>query len=57
MRFTVRDRRFMLIDSSMAWYTARRFCELLGGRLACLDDPEIRNQVLKKLEKYILIFI
>lgn len=52
LRFTVRDRRFMLIDSSMAWYTARRFCELLGGRLACLDDPEIRNQVLKKLEKY-----
>lgn len=52
LRFSVGSRRFMLIDSHMAWYTARRFCELLGGRLACLDTPEIRQEVIKKLDKF-----
>lgn len=52
LRFSVGSRRFMLISSRMAWYTARRFCELLGGRLACLDTPEIQQAVIKKLEKF-----
>lgn len=51
-RFTAGNRKYMLIDSSMLWNTAVRFCELLGGRLACLDTPEIRKEVIKKLEKY-----
>ena len=52
LRFSVGNRHFMLIDSNMAWYTARRVCELLGGRLACLDTPEIKKTVIKKLDKF-----
>ena len=51
-RFTAGNRKYMLIDSSMLWNTAVRFCELLGGRLACLDTPQIRSEVIKKLENY-----
>jgi hypothetical protein len=40
-RFTCGNRRFVLFRSSMLWYAAARFCELLGGRLACLDSPEV----------------
>ena len=42
----------MLIDSSMTWNTAVRFCELLGGRLACPDTPQLREEIIKKLEKF-----
>ena len=52
LRFSVGNRHFMLIDSDMAWYTARRVCELLGGRLACLDTPKIKKTVIKKLDKF-----
>ncbi|MBR2642072.1 MAG: SUMF1/EgtB/PvdO family nonheme iron enzyme [Lentisphaeria bacterium] len=52
LRFTIGDRKFMLINSSAGWYTAKRICELLGGRLACLDTPELQQQVIKKLESY-----
>ena len=52
LRFSVGDRNFMLIDSSMLWYAASRFCELLGGRLACLDTPEVKQAVTDKLKKF-----
>lgn len=52
LRFTIGNRRFMLIKSNMAWYTAKRVCELLGGQLACLETPEIREKVIKKLSDY-----
>ena len=52
LRFTIGNRRFMLIKSSMAWYTAKRFCELLGGQLACLETPEIRKEVIRKVADY-----
>ena len=48
-RFTFADRTFMLIDSPMHWNAAVRFCELLGGRLACLETPELRAEVVKRL--------
>jgi len=48
-RFTVADRTFMLIDSPMHWNAACRICELLGGRLACLDTPEVRTGVIERL--------
>ncbi|MBQ7696003.1 MAG: SUMF1/EgtB/PvdO family nonheme iron enzyme [Lentisphaeria bacterium] len=51
-RFSVGDRRFMLIDSGMPWNAAYRFCELLGGRLACLETPGLRAAVVKKLEPF-----
>ena len=54
-RFTVGGRSFLLIESDMSWYTARRFCELLGGRLACPDTPELERGVkaeLKRFRKY-----
>lgn len=52
LRFTIGKHRFMLINSSMAWYTAQRFCELLGGRLACLDSPQKRQKVIEKLSDF-----
>lgn len=52
LRFTIGKRSFLLVDSSMAFYTAKRFCELLGGRLACLDTPELREEVRKKLAPF-----
>ena len=51
-RFTVGGRSFLLIDSDMTWYTARRFCELLGGRLACLDTPELERKVKAELKRF-----
>ena len=52
MRFSIGDRQFMLIDNSIMWIGARRFCELLGGRIACLETPELRRQVIEKVQKY-----
>ena len=37
----------MLIGSPMHWNAAVRLCELLGGRLACLDTPELRTGIMK----------
>ena len=51
-RFTVGDRTFMLIDSPMLWNAACRFCELLGGRLACPETPELREALIRKLDAY-----
>ena len=42
----------MLINSNMAWYTARRVCELLGGRLASPDTPELSRAIIEKLTEY-----
>lgn len=52
IRFSWKNRSFMLIDSGMIWSSAYRFCELLGGRLACLDEPELRSFVIEKLDPY-----
>ncbi|MBO4647289.1 MAG: SUMF1/EgtB/PvdO family nonheme iron enzyme [Lentisphaeria bacterium] len=51
-RFTVGGRAFLLIESDMSWYSARRFCELLGGRLACLDTPELERGVKAELKRF-----
>jgi hypothetical protein len=51
-RFTIGDRIFMLIDSSMSWNAACRFCELLGGRLACPETPELRAALIRKLDAW-----
>ena len=52
MRFTIGDKTYMLIDSSMLWNAACRYCELLGGRLACPETPEERAALIRKLEPY-----
>ncbi|MBR7131150.1 MAG: SUMF1/EgtB/PvdO family nonheme iron enzyme [Lentisphaeria bacterium] len=52
LRFSIGNRRYMLINSNMAWYTARRVCELLGGRLASPDTPELSRAIIEKLTEY-----
>ncbi|MBE6364765.1 MAG: hypothetical protein E7053_03310 [Lentisphaerae bacterium] len=47
-RFTYGNRHYLLINSSMLWYGAARFCELLGGRLASLDTSEVREFVIRQ---------
>jgi hypothetical protein len=51
-RFTIGNKRYILFDTIMAWYPARRFCELLGGRLACPETPEMQKQIIEKLSAY-----
>ena len=51
-RFTAGNRQFMLINCSTIWHSAKRICELLGGRIACLDTPELRKEVIKKLKNF-----
>ena len=51
-KFTVGERTFLLIDSGMLWNVACRYCELLGGRLACLDTPELAARVKKELKPF-----
>ena len=52
LRFTAGNRTFLLIDSGMQWNVACRYCELLGGRLACLDTPELTARVKKELKPF-----
>jgi len=52
LRFSWKDRDFMIIDSSMLWYAAAGYCELLGGRLAVLDDPELLEFVRQKSQTF-----
>ena len=51
-RFTIGKKRYILFNTTMAWYSARRFCELLGGRLACPETPEMQKQIIEKLSAY-----
>ena len=51
-RFSIGNRNFILFNCNMGWYTTQRVCELLGGRLACLDTPQLQKAVITKLEKY-----
>ena len=52
MRFSIGDKTYMLIQTSMLWDTACRFCELLGGRIACPETPELRAELIRRLDKY-----
>ena len=36
----------------MGWYTARRFCELIGGELASVDSMEQLEEIKKHLNKF-----
>lgn len=51
-RFTVGNRRFMLIDSCLFWHAAYRVAQLLGGNLAVLDTEEVRRKVIEELSEY-----
>ena len=51
-RFTIGDRRFMLIDSSLLWPAASRVAQLLGGKLAILDDETVLRKVIEELSEY-----
>ena len=48
-RFNAGNRRYILFNAHMGWYSSRRICELLGGRLACLDTPALLEEVKKQL--------
>lgn len=51
-RFTDGDREFILINSNIHWYGARRVCELLGGRLAVLESETLRRKAIEKLKNF-----
>ena len=51
-RFAVGDRTFVLFQLSLFCYTADRVCTLLGGRLACLDTPEVRDRVIEAVRPW-----
>jgi hypothetical protein len=52
MRFSWQDRRFMLIDLPLHWGSAQRICEIMNGRLAVLDNAELMQYAIKKLQPY-----
>ncbi|MBR2373547.1 MAG: C-type lectin domain-containing protein, partial [Lentisphaeria bacterium] len=51
-RFRYGTREFMLVRSGIHWNGAFRTCELLGGRLAVLDTPELQKFAIQKLEVF-----
>lgn len=51
-RFEIEDKVYLLFESSVLYYTAARICELLGGRLAIPDSPELQKQLAQKLENF-----
>ena len=51
-RFTHGAKEYILIDAGIYWDGAVRACELLGGRVAVLDTPELRQLALKKLAPF-----
>lgn len=51
-RFSYRNRTFILLNTSSMWYAAQRICRLLGGRIACLDTPELQAEAIRQLEPY-----
>ncbi len=52
LRFQWQDRTFVLFDLPVQWYAAQRICELLGGRLAVLDDGKLLQFACKNLQEY-----
>ncbi len=55
--FDIDGKKFILFKTRTYWYEAKRVCELLGGRLACLDDPALTRKVFKSLDEHKGIFI
>ena len=51
-RFTCGGKSFVLFKTVMPWDVAVRFCQLLGGRPAVLDTPELLNGAIGKLKKF-----
>ncbi len=51
-RFRCAGREFRLLAVPGRWYTLRRICELLGGRPAVLDTPELKQQLLAELARF-----
>ena len=51
-RFSIGDKDYLLVNSSMLWNAAVRFCELMGGRMACPDTEECRKAVIEKLKDF-----
>ena len=52
LRFSWNGRKFILINSALSWYAAKRVCQLLNGRLACLEDAELMQYAADKLKNY-----
>ncbi|MBR2358758.1 MAG: SUMF1/EgtB/PvdO family nonheme iron enzyme [Lentisphaeria bacterium] len=51
-RFTYKNRRYILLQKKLHWLTAKRVCELLGGRLAVLSDKSVAAHVRRELAKF-----
>lgn len=51
-RFSLGNKNYMLINISVIGNTAVRLCELMGGRLACPDTPELKAAVIRHLKDY-----
>ena len=51
-RFNYGTKEYILIGSSIYWDGANRACELLEGRLAVLDSPELRQLALRELAPF-----
>jgi len=51
-RFSRGGKTFVLLETNMLLCSAVRFCELLGGRPAVLDTPELLKEAVEKLEKF-----
>ena len=51
-RFSYQGREFLLLSFPMSNYSAVRCAELLGGRLASLDSPELLALAQKELKAF-----
>ena len=52
LRFSIGDRKYMLIHAHIGFYSAMRIAELLGGKLACPDNEELYKQLVIKLKDF-----
>ena len=51
-RFTIGRKLYILFDAGMSFGTAVRCCELMNGKLACPDDPEVMKKVIANLQPF-----
>jgi len=51
-RFDYQNKRYVLFNTSLSCYAAQRLCELLGGRLACPDEADSLQEIIKRVEPF-----
>ena len=50
--YKVNNKKYWLMRAPVDWYTARRLAELLGGKLAVLENPAEQAAVIQQLRKF-----